>query len=937
MRIHARNAVGVLGAPKATGCRIAPMAADDDDSRDLLYVYRIGALEADEPRGELRIGGAPVPLEPKPLALLFALIEQPGQVISRPELLERLWGRSEHLSDNVLANAVLRLRRALGPEFGAMVRNVAGQGYLLDARVERIAAGRRFESRHALEAGAAVPGRDGYRLVAPLGRTASSEVWLAEQAKTRDRRVFKFCSDGERLAALKREYTLCRLLREALGERDDFVRVLDANFAEPPFYLECEYGGVALPDWAAEDGRLAAMPRDARLALFAGVVRAVADAHRVGVLHKDLKPSNVLVAPAPGGGWIARLTDFGSGRLLDADALQRLQVTRLGLTVTSLAQDSGSGTLMYLAPELLRAETPTVQGDVYALGLMLYQIVVGDLRRPLASGWEPEVGDPLLAEDIAAATQGEPRQRLGSAAELLARLGTLEQRRSQRAAEAAQAARMHDAQQALAQARARRPWLAAAFGSLLLGLAASTAFYLRERDALGEARVQAARAQAINDFVTLDLLQSADVTNAAQGAPLQVPALFARASAKAAERLRGDPQAEASVHRMLGQVLMNLSLVREGEAETRAALALLAPRARADDPRMLEMRLRLVRADAAQGRFDAARDAMAQVRRDGGALLDDPQSELWYQAARAEFALHSYAQRFAEALPQAQRAVEWIDARRPDRLLERFSARRELAVTQIRVGQAQQALALMQATLAAPFSAESVGAVNYARGQLQAAQVRIAAGVSDGAEPLLAAARETLQRTLGADDPSAVTASALLADLYTNLGQPERAEPLLADAAERAERRLGRTAQTTLTLRLNRAVVALYLGRPGEALAGLEAERPLVVQQFGEDGPMARTIDFFRAAALNELRRGAEALPLTEGLQIDVLDAAAPGSGWRWRLQGERARALIGVGRAGEGRALLEEAVRELERLGAGEIHLARLRRALRDGRPADD
>ena len=73
-----------------------------------------------------------------------------------------------------------------------------------------------------------------------------------------------------------------------------------------------------------------------------------------------------------------------------------------------------------------------MQSDIYALGLVLYQLMVGDLRRPLAPGWEADVDDELLREDIAAATDGTPSRRLASVDELCERLRGREARRTGR-------------------------------------------------------------------------------------------------------------------------------------------------------------------------------------------------------------------------------------------------------------------------------------------------------------------------------------------------------------------------------------------------------------------------------------------------------------------------------------------------------------------------
>ena len=90
---------------------------------------------------------------------------------------------------------------------------------------------------------------------------------------------------------------------------------------------------------------------------------------------------------------------------------------------------------LYTAPEVLEGKPVTLQADIYALGLMLYQMVVGDLSRALAPGWRREVADELLCEDIAVAVDGSPERRLGNALRLAERLRALESRRRQRETE----------------------------------------------------------------------------------------------------------------------------------------------------------------------------------------------------------------------------------------------------------------------------------------------------------------------------------------------------------------------------------------------------------------------------------------------------------------------------------------------------------------------
>ena len=87
---------------------------------------------------------------------------------------------------------------------------------------------------------------------------------------------------------------------------------------------------------------------------------------------------------------------------------------------------------MYMAPELIEGKPPTPQSDIYSLGVLLYQMVIGDLSRALASGWEQEVKDDLLREDIAACVSGGPEKRLSDPAKLAERLRTIEARRRRR-------------------------------------------------------------------------------------------------------------------------------------------------------------------------------------------------------------------------------------------------------------------------------------------------------------------------------------------------------------------------------------------------------------------------------------------------------------------------------------------------------------------------
>ncbi len=348
-------------------------------------------------------------------------------------------------------------------------------------------------------AGQPIPRRPNWTLVKRVGEGGFGEVWLAEH-KSGEKRVFKFCFEAARLRALKREVTLFRLLKEALGHRDDIARILDWNFDDAPYFLEAEYTeGGSLVDWAAGQGGLGEVPLVTRLELAAEVAEALAGAHSVGILHKDVKPENVLVTLDREGRPRARLTDFGIGLLTERERLEAPGFTALGFTETALpAESSGAGTLGYLAPELIEGKPATIQADVYSLGVLLYQLAVGDFARTLAPGWRRDVADDLLAEDIAHFVDGRPERRPASAREVAQRLRTLEPRRRARAEEEARL-------QTFERAQRRRKTATAVAVAALVVMAAVAVMAVREsrarRDAEASREKAALRREQAEDLI----------------------------------------------------------------------------------------------------------------------------------------------------------------------------------------------------------------------------------------------------------------------------------------------------------------------------------------------------------------------------------------------------------------------------------------------------
>ncbi len=380
--------------------------------------------------------------------------------------------------------------------------------------------------------------RPNWILKEKLGEGGFGEVWLVEHAKTHARRVFKFCFQADRLRGLKREVVLFRVLKETLGDRDDIAKVIDWNFEKAPFFIESEYTeGGDLLEWAESQDGIAKVPLEVRLEIVAQVAEAVGAAHSVGVLHKDIKPSNILVrkggmavpampesgtgvppvhagergAPGESGARATTgrmpvppsspaprivLTDFGIGLITDRSVLEAKGITASGMTESVAGDPSSSrtGTRLYMAPELLEGKPATIQSDVYSLGIMLYQALAGDFRRALSSDWREDVEDELLREDIGACLAGDLKRRPSSAVEVASRLRSLGARREERDRARRERAEAEAAKEALEKAKRRRKLFAVGLitaWAVVLALTAGVGVLVDARDTAERERKRA--------------------------------------------------------------------------------------------------------------------------------------------------------------------------------------------------------------------------------------------------------------------------------------------------------------------------------------------------------------------------------------------------------------------------------------------------------------
>jgi len=868
------------------------------------FSYRFGSAEFDESRLELRVAGLPVEVERRALEVLAYLLRHAGEAVTKDELLREVWSGRVTV-EKVLPNAITKLRRALGEANAEHLTTLARVGYRLEGPISRVAVGQQLVSELKLAIGHSVPARPNFVLRRQLARTAGNEVWLAEHRKTREQRVYKFGLDHDRLRALKREATLLRVLQESLEDCSHFVDIIDWNFESPPYFLECGYGGDNLGEWATT--HLDLLDDAARVNLFLQIADAVAAAHSVGVLHKDLKPANVLVSQA-GGDLHIRLTDFGSGRLLDPEHLARLGITRLGLTVTeSVATDASSGTPIYVAPEVFAGQTPTVQSDVYALGILLYQLLSGRLAQPMVSGWEQNISDLLLREDISLATDGNTERRLASVSELTARLRRLTSRRSEATRQGALAADAEQIRVALARAQARRPLAYGLIAVLVVGIATAIALQQTAVRARNEARDELARATAITRFVNEDLIGRSNPLVSAKGADATLKEVLFAARGRVAARFAEQPMAEAALRLSLANLFNTIDLWQDAEIEARLALGLYE---RYQGPRYIEALRARSLWSSLQSRLgtpvDAEKTLAELVRLTAG---DDSDTARYLHASPAS-ALAISRGDYAGAATQLKSAVAALAAVEPENTALLDNLRINLIVCVALAGDANASKAASESLIKDALARDEDASLTVALAKLAVAR---AYGEDHAAvERLLQEAQPVIVERLGENHSRHLQLLGELLGLALRRGDFENGVRYAEQVHHRARAKFGDAHATTYVTQTNWGRLLQEAGQPAAAAIQLRAAHARLLAIAGAQSAQTQDAGLLLAAAELDLGNTDAAVALIETLDADTLESGRATGLWPAGLDALRGIALQQQGDSAAARPLLTSALAAL-------------------------
>lgn len=249
---------------------------------------------------------------------------------------------------------------ALEPSTGAVARpddaTVDGGESLLTSEAATVPVGAAPST--AIDHGRFVPGtiiQNRYRIVGRIGSGGMGEVYRADDLTLEQTVALKFlpedlAKDEKRLARFLSEVRIARQVAHA-----NVCRVYDIGDFEGQTFLSMEF--VDGEDLASLLRRIGRLPRDKAIEIARQLCSGLAAAHERGVLHRDLKPMNIMVD----GRGHARITDFGLAVL--EDDLDR--------------SDPRAGTPAYMAPEQVAGKPVSVQSDIYSVGLILYEMFTG--------------------------------------------------------------------------------------------------------------------------------------------------------------------------------------------------------------------------------------------------------------------------------------------------------------------------------------------------------------------------------------------------------------------------------------------------------------------------------------------------------------------------------------------------------------------------------
>ncbi len=222
-----------------------------------------------------------------------------------------------------------------------------------------------------------------YQIIRKLGEGGMGEAWLARDLVLERDVAIKFLNP-----LLTREPEFAeRFMREARIQakltHSNIVSLFTFFELEEQYYMVLEYApGITLRELIGKTGPI---PEKRVLGIFHQLLEALEYAHSKGIVHRDMKPSNIMIDESHNDA--VKVMDFGIARIMDD----------IGLTRTGTKM----GTISYMSPEQVRAEKNIDQrSDIYSLGVILYEMLSGVLPFDVNTGSEYEIQHTIVTEPI---------------------------------------------------------------------------------------------------------------------------------------------------------------------------------------------------------------------------------------------------------------------------------------------------------------------------------------------------------------------------------------------------------------------------------------------------------------------------------------------------------------------------------------------------------
>jgi tetratricopeptide (TPR) repeat protein/predicted Ser/Thr protein kinase len=477
---------------------------------------------------------------------------------------------------------------------------------------------------------AGLPGQiGGYEVVARIGEGGMGVVYEAEQKSPRRRVAVKVIRSGLVTEAALRRF---RVESEVLAwlEHPGIAQVFEAGTAlldgvPLPFFAMELVRGRPLVDYAKEQK----LDDRQRIELIVKVCDAVEHAHRKGVVHRDLKPGNILVNETGQ----PKILDFGLARIADSRRSESTPATEAGQLL---------GTLLYMSPEQLEGDPSKVdtRSDVYAIGVMLFELLGGRLPHDVERLSFPQAIQRLASAEPTRLASIDPRFRGDVDAIACKALERERERRYQSATDLSLDLRRHlDDEPVSARHQTtfyqlkkfakRNKALVGGVSAALIAIVVGSAVAIeqmlvanRERDkavaanTLANARLEEAR--SMTRFLR-DVISSVDPER--DGRDARVLDVIDRTAPRIDVDLAGKTAAQAGLHDAMGMAYYSLGQYAKADEQLQKSLGLWGEAPRAEPQELGDVHHNLALLRMKQGNYDAARSEILEalsLERQGG-------------------------------------------------------------------------------------------------------------------------------------------------------------------------------------------------------------------------------------------------------------------------------------------------------------------------------